>query len=740
MPRSRAPLTILLAFAGMALQAQVPAQVIPLTATTTHAPPSITLHWPADPSVKSYSLYYKAPDTGSWMFGLSLPGGTTSFTDNGVALGQVWEYMIVDGASYPYEHSVCVPVGTPVTFSISDALQDGLCCTFGDGSWSIWACSEEQARGAAFSGMDEATFTVCGSSGCSDVAIRIEPDVFVDPIQWELRNAGGQLLASDGDLPAPRFGVITAGVEVPVDESPGRILLVVEQALAAPLAEELLRLHNDLVAEGWQPEVLPVSASMTPQQVKEGILNAHQAAPGLSALLLLGEVPVPYSGMVAPDGHLPDHLGAWPADLYYAELDGPWSDLSVQVTSASNPSNHNVPGDGKFDQSVLPGNVDLLMGRIDLYGLPSFGLSPVELTRRYLDRAHAFRTGDIPYERRAWVDENFPEDELDSPIQRSCIPMFGQALVAAGDFVQVQSAAAPLWTMGGGGGSNTGAQGVATTQQLAGAWLNGVFGHLFGSYFGDWDRSDNLLRATVGAGMLGVVWGGQELNFHDMALNAPIGSAARRSQNASYRTAGRQGRGIHVALQGDPTLRPFPIAPVTGLQASVGQWGMDLDWDVHPLADRGYAIYRKGPGAGVFTRLQGGTAPTNHFFDPAPPTGTSTYMVRPIDLDTSASGTFLRMGPGAIVEAVSTGVEVAVGSPRPLVAPLPEAGQFQVRLVDGSLLRTWSLYDVRGARVPGRMDPYMDGWRLITGAPAGHYTLLMGTTSGPAQVPVIVMR
>ena len=70
------------------------------------------------------------------------------------------------------------------------------------------------------------------------------------------------------------------------------------------------------------------------------------------SLFLLGHVPVPYSGNINPDGH-PDHQGAWPADGYYADMDGTWTDISVNNTVATGTRNDNVPGDGKFDQSIF---------------------------------------------------------------------------------------------------------------------------------------------------------------------------------------------------------------------------------------------------------------------------------------------------------------------------------------------------------------------------------------------------
>ena len=87
-----------------------------------------------------------------------------------------------------------------------------------------------------------------------------------------------------------------------------------------------------------------VDANDSPQQVRDLI----QAESEVEAVLLIGHVPVQYSGNMYPDGHI-DHQGVWPADTYYADMDGEWTDISVNETSASRPENHNVPEDGRFD-------------------------------------------------------------------------------------------------------------------------------------------------------------------------------------------------------------------------------------------------------------------------------------------------------------------------------------------------------------------------------------------------------
>ena len=52
--------------------------------------------------------------------------------------------------------------------------------------------------------------------------------------------------------------------------------------------------------------------------------------------------------------------------------------------------NHNVPGDGKFDQSLFV-DLELEVGRVDMSNLPSFTSNEIELTRRYLNKNHQFR-------------------------------------------------------------------------------------------------------------------------------------------------------------------------------------------------------------------------------------------------------------------------------------------------------------------------------------------------------------
>ncbi|MBK8339421.1 MAG: hypothetical protein IPK99_05165 [Flavobacteriales bacterium] len=160
---------------------------------------------------------------------------------------------------------------------------------------------------------------------CTPVILRIAPDHVPEDITWQITDDQGNTLASGGPYAHPQFGMIAAGIAVEPVHQTGALLLVVDDEQAAPLALELARLEEDLYLEGWQVVRMDVDATTSPAQMKDAILLASDTLPDLRALFLLGDLPVAYSGRVMPDGHT-DHQGAQPADLYYAELDGPWTD------------------------------------------------------------------------------------------------------------------------------------------------------------------------------------------------------------------------------------------------------------------------------------------------------------------------------------------------------------------------------------------------------------------------------
>lgn len=220
-------------------------------------------------------------------------------------------------------------------------------------------------------------------------------------------------LGEDEDRTA--YGYICAGIEVPAVERRGKVALIVDARFSATLAGELEQLREDLIGDGWTVVRHDVSADATPHSVKSLIkADWDSDRENMRAVFLIGHIPVPYSGLMNPDMH-PEHLGAWPSDVYYGEMDGAWTDETVSNTDSEFDANDNVPGDGKFDQSEIPGEVELEVGRVDMWDLPKFEQTEVELLRDYLNRNHAFRHGLLTAPSRGLIRDNFGIIQDDAP-------------------------------------------------------------------------------------------------------------------------------------------------------------------------------------------------------------------------------------------------------------------------------------------------------------------------------------
>src|SRR5689334_9293491 len=116
------------------------------------------------------------------------------------------------------------------------------------------------------------------------------------------------------------YGYICAGIKAPMTEDRGRLLLVVDDTYAHELSDELALLRLDLIGDGWRVTRLDVKRSDSVTSVKKRIKDLYNAdRANVKAVFLFGHVPVPYSGDIVPDGHAPDHQGAWPSDGFYGD-------------------------------------------------------------------------------------------------------------------------------------------------------------------------------------------------------------------------------------------------------------------------------------------------------------------------------------------------------------------------------------------------------------------------------------
>jgi hypothetical protein len=489
-------------------------------------------------------------------------------------------------------------------------------------------------------------------------------------------------------------GYIFAGINAPMIESRGKLILVVDSTYASQLANELTTLTHDLVGDGWIVLRHDVSRTATVTSVKDLIKADYLADPAnVKSVFLFGHVPVPYSGNLNPDGH-PDHQGAWPADVFYADMDGSWTDSSVNNTSAARPENQNVPGDGKFDQSTLPSDVELELGRVDLANMTCFSnktpsRSDLDLLRQYLNKDHNFRQGKLPVQRRGIVCDNFGErsgEAFAASGWRNFAPFFGASKVTATPawtFFSTLASQDYLCAYGTGGGSYTTCNGVGGSDDFANTDVHAVFTMFLGSYFGDWDNESAFLRAPLGSTSYTLTssWAGRPHWFyHHMGLGQTIGYSTRLTQNnpdgGLYENQMNYGaRGVHVALMGDPSLRLHPVIPPSYLRGTIGT-GVTLTWAASTDSGiQGYYVYRASSAAGPFTRVSG-TSPlvTLAFNDP---TGTSsqTYLVRAVKLEQSGSGSYYNLSQGSFIRVTAPAGSTAPATPSALTATAASASQ-----------------------------------------------------------------
>jgi hypothetical protein len=332
-----------------------------------------------------------------------------------------------------------------------------------------------------------------------------------------------------------------------------------------------------------------------------------------------------------------------------------------------------VPGDGKFDQSTIPSDLELEVGRVDLANMTCFSnktpsRSELDLLRQYLNKDHNFRHGLLNIQRRAVICDNWGTPYGESFAQSAWgigSAFFGAAntvALAPNTYVSTLSSGSALFSWAGGGGSYYTCGGVGGSDDFALNDVKGVFNLYLGSYFGDWDNESNFLRAPLGGTTAALTsgWSGRPMWWlHHMALGETIGFGARLTQNnrqgGTYSPQYSATRGVHITLHGDPTLRLHPVIPPSNLQGVAAGSTVTLTWA--PSTDsaiQGYYVYRATSATGPFTRMTANllTAPT--FVDAAAPAGAA-YMVRAVKLETSASGTYYNPSQGVFYPSGSTG-------------------------------------------------------------------------------------
>jgi len=378
-------------------------------------------------------------------------------------------------------------------------------------------------------------------------------------------------------------------------------------------------------------------------------------------------VPILQSGYLDYDGHLTRSM---PADAFYGDIDGDW--LTDQEPSSR--------------PSFLPSDVELMVGRVDLSNMPGNGAaiawpSETELLRNYLNKDHRWRHKQMNVQARALMG-NLRGDENGEATAASGYRNF-DPLVGAGKtfkanveyaappeqrWVSMLSAGSYVWAYGCGAGQPTAGSGLGTRDgtfydvrsiDIVGQDAQAVFVMLFGSWFGQWDFADDLLRsvlATPTMGLAACMAGRPHWFFHHMGLGETIGYSTRLSMNndSLYQSQSNgMTRAVYIALMGDPSLRMYPVAPATGLNLNSTGARVDLAWTASADAVLGYHVYRAPTPSGPFTRLTGALISGMTYTDPTVPISGCTYMVRAVTLQSTPSGTFYNPSQGVFASVIA---------------------------------------------------------------------------------------
>ncbi len=511
------------------------------------------------------------------------------------------------------------------------------------------------------------------------------------------------------------MGYLSAGVKVPEVHSRGTLLLVVDDTMSAPLATEIAGLTRDIASDGWTVKQINAPRNGTAASTKALIKAAYTADPdNVKAVYLLGRVPVPYSGWLGPDGH---GARAFPADGYYADMDGTWTDTADFTKAGTTARNDNCAGDGKFDQSTFPGLLKLQLGRVDMARLtqaPGAATTETSLLRRYLRKEHDFRFkqgayADIP--RRALIREGFGYFAGENFSMNGWATAFTCVSPSSTTPFPVDNIPENEWFhmatshsylaghISGSGGSNS-FQGGGMSFEFGRKPSKVVFPSAFGSFSDDWDF-DNAAMRTILAGnatgdslALTCYWSGRPHYFtHHLGMGETFGYSILTTQNLGkiYQPCGNSAGCVHVGLLGDPTLRLHAVEPPRDLTATSSNNKVSLSWAASTeTALRGYHVYRAPATAGPFTKLTEAPLTATTYTDTSCAAGqTYVYLVRTLILETSPGGSYYNLSHGDMLTVtVNAGAKGAAPNPTNLTVSLTERGKAKLSWKDNATHET----------------------------------------------------
>lgn len=494
---------------------------------------------------------------------------------------------------------------------------------------------------------------------------------YTDENQDNLNSYEYQIIKTTKDSSYMGFGYIYTGYDVKLANHRGIALLLIDDSISAFINDELYRFELDLIGDGYRvikhyverTESFSASAVSRTKTFIELVQSEHPSEP--LSIILIGRVAVPYSGNTPWDGHNPDHAGAWASDLFYAVERNYWTDINIFNTNPTRIQNKNIPWDGKFDQSVIKDN-NVIIGRVDMYNLPDFKEDEAKLLSRYFNKNHAFRHRDFIIRNKALLDDGFQTYLINESFAANgwmnFTSLVGSDNIDTVSYRYSMSDSSYLWSYGCNQGSYNSIYNTAYSEEYAQKEFKSVFTLLLGSYAGDWDSQNNVLRSALASepSILTAAWSGRPFwFFHHMALGMPVGysSIITQNNNGLYQFPSSIGlRGIQINLMGDPTLRMLYVSPPGNLTVDSdsvisGSRNIGLSWVKSSDNDViGYYLFRSNGLSESFELVSSDLIDGTSFIDIDAPDGHLVYMIRAVKKEISVSGSYYNLSQGVLLQ------------------------------------------------------------------------------------------
>lgn len=460
------------------------------------------------------------------------------------------------------------------------------------------------------------------------------------------------------------YGYIVSGVNADIDQYQGKIAVLVDSSIQSQIQTELNTLTKDLYGDGWIPIVLPISRTDSPASVRTQLINLRAANTDLKAVYNIGHIPVAYAGNNNPDGHGGRAMGS---DGYLGELTSTWNGSSGCSTSPYQATLNDTPNSSNtMCNATFPSTLELQVGRVDMFNLPTFAFSEVDLLKNYLNKVHNFKTKQLVPNKRAFIKDFFNSNGWTNAAGMwSTFPSLvgvanftidnGNATKSA-DLLHNQSYLFTYNTYYGADCKGSVDSVIGSTLSVSQKNWGGVFNLVWGSYFGEFNCSDSFLRGLLASGnALSNVYNSHNWYFHHMGMGMNIGYSAVSSMNnestqlylPTRQTVAGATANTYEGLMGDPTLRMEYIAPPSALSVSNNAGKVALSWTASTESGiAGYHVYQVS--ASGITKLTSTPVTTTTYSSNVNYASGITFVVRAIKLNTGMSGSYNNPSIGAV--------------------------------------------------------------------------------------------